>query len=103
MVHQAELVVGKAVPGAIDLQRACGLAAVGVAQVQRDHAVAVGEFFQRVEGMFGQPGDGRIQAAARQHQQRKPAAGFFVMNAHGAVVEDRHGRTSLSRSLSCRR
>ena len=34
VIHQAELVVGVCVPGPVDLERADGLAAVGVAQVR---------------------------------------------------------------------
>ena len=49
VIHQAELVVGVRVPGPVDLERAGGLAAVGVAQVHRDAAVLVLELLDRVE------------------------------------------------------
>ena len=50
VIHQAELVVGVCVPGPVDLERAGGLAAVGVAQVCRDTAVLVLELLDRVDG-----------------------------------------------------
>ena len=43
------LVVGKRVPGAVDLERAGRLTAVGVAQVGRDAAVLALELSDRVE------------------------------------------------------
>ena len=49
VIHQAELVVGVGVPGPVDLERAGGLAAVGVAQVRRDAAVLALELLDRVE------------------------------------------------------
>ena len=49
VIHQAELVVGVGVPGPVDLERAGGLAAVGVAQVGRDAAILVLELLHRVE------------------------------------------------------
>ncbi len=44
MVHQAELVVGEAIPCPLDLERALRLATIGVAQVQRDDAIGIAEF-----------------------------------------------------------
>src|SRR5882724_4809245 len=65
VIHQAELVVGVRVPGPVDLQRAGGLAAVGVAQVHRDAAVLVLELLDRVERrVTGEEGDGRVQPTA---------------------------------------
>ena len=55
MVQQGELVVGEAVPGRIDLERALREAAIGVAQVQRDDAIGIAEFLQRIEGMLASP------------------------------------------------
>jgi hypothetical protein len=43
-------VVGVCVPGPVDLERAGGLAAVGVAQVCRDTAVLVLELLDCVDG-----------------------------------------------------
>src|SRR5881394_2842233 len=56
VVHQPELVVGIGVPGAVDLQRAAGLAGVGVAQVSADTAEVVLVPFHRVEGRGCLPG-----------------------------------------------
>ena len=50
VIHQTELVVGVGVPGPVDLERAGGLAAVGIAQVRRDAAVLSLELLDRVEG-----------------------------------------------------
>ena len=47
VIHQPELVVGVGVPGPVDLERAGGLAAVGVAQVRRDAAVLALELLHR--------------------------------------------------------
>ena len=49
VVHQPELVVGIGVPRPVDLERARGLAAIGVAQVRRDAAVLVLELLERIE------------------------------------------------------
>src|SRR2546430_7650853 len=56
VVHQPELVVRVGVPGAVDLQRAAGLAGVGVAQVSADTAEVVLVPFHRVEGRGCLPG-----------------------------------------------
>ena len=42
-IHQAELVVGEAVPGAPDLRQALRRATFRVTQIQRDDPVAVAE------------------------------------------------------------
>jgi hypothetical protein len=39
MIHHAEMVIGIGIPRPVDLERAGGLATVGVAQVRRDAAV----------------------------------------------------------------
>ena len=49
MIHQPELVVGIGFPRPVDLDRAGGLAAGGVAQVRRDAAVLSLEFLDGVE------------------------------------------------------
>ena len=43
VVHQRKLVVGESVPGFLDLQRARRAAAIGVAGVERDAAMGIGE------------------------------------------------------------
>ena len=49
VIHQAEVVVGVGVPRPVDLERAGGLAAIGVAQVRRDAAVLALELLHGVE------------------------------------------------------
>ena len=71
VTQQRQLVVDQGVPGAIDIQWPFRLAAVGVADIEGDDAVSVAERLQRIEGMLGHAGDGRVQAAAGQHQQGK--------------------------------
>ena len=96
MIHQAELVVGVGVPWPVDLERAGGLAAVGVAQVRRDAAVLVLELLDRVERRdAGEEGDGRVQAPAGDEQQREAGAGLFVVDADVAFFVERHGSLSL--------
>ena len=50
VIHQAEMVIGVGIPRPVDLERAGGLAAIGVAQVRRDAAVLSLELLDRVEG-----------------------------------------------------
>ena len=49
VIHQAELIVGIGVPRPVGLERTRGLAALGVAQIRRDHAELVLELVERVE------------------------------------------------------
>ena len=49
MIHQADMIVGIGVPRPVGLERACGLASLGVAQIRRDDAVFVLELVERVE------------------------------------------------------
>ena len=50
MIHQRELIVGVGIPGAVDLERAGGLAGRRIAQVVGDAAVLVAELLDGVEG-----------------------------------------------------
>src|SRR5690606_5826240 len=91
------------VPRPVDLERAERLAVVGVAQVQCDAAVRVRELFQRIERRLraarpasGQRRDRRVEAAARQDQQRKAGPGFLVMKADGTAFAERHYAPPLS-------
>ena len=99
VVHQAELVVGEAVPGPVDLQWALRPAIFGVAQVQGDDAIGIAEFLQGIEGMTGEPGYGCIETAAGNDQQRKAGAGLLVVNFHISVFEYWHNRISLTRGV----
>ena len=52
----------------------------------------VAEFLHRVERMAGvEPGDGRVEAAARNDQQREARAPLFVVDADRTSFVDRHG------------
>ncbi len=51
MIHQANVIIGVGVPGAIDLQRTGRLTGVGIAQVSRDAAVLALKLLHGVEGM----------------------------------------------------
>ena len=55
VIHQSEMVVGIGIPRPLDLERAGGLAAVGVAQVRRDAAILALELLDRVEGSCVRP------------------------------------------------
>ena len=61
VIHQTEMVVGVGIPRPVDLERAGGLAAVGVAQVRRDAAVLSLELLDRVEGIAA------VQAGAQDY------------------------------------
>src|SRR5207245_669997 len=63
VVHQAEMVVGVGVPRPVDLERARGLTAIGIAQIRRDDAILALEGLHRVEGMVRDAGDRRVQPA----------------------------------------
>src|SRR5580693_3684493 len=86
MIHQAELVVGVGIPRPVDLYRAGGLAAGGVAEVRRDAAILSLELLNGVEGrVAGEEGYGRIQSPAGKQHQRETGPGFLVVDANGAV------------------
>ncbi len=87
VIHHAEVVVGEGIPGSFGLERACGLAALGVAQVGRDATVLALELLDRVERRAGgEIGDRRVQAAAGDEQQRKAGPGLLVADPHGALL-----------------
>ena len=70
MIQKAELVVGIGL-GPVDLDRAGGLAAGGVANVRRDAPVLSLELLDRVERrVAGEEGNGRVQSSAGEQQQR---------------------------------
>ena len=95
VIHQAELVVGVRVPGPVDLERAGGLAAVGVAQIRRDHAVLALELLHRVEGVVREARDRRVQPAAGDDHQREAGADLLVVDADVSSFIKRHGNLSL--------
>src|SRR5262249_40295599 len=65
MIHQAEMVVGMTIPGAINLEGTCGLAAIGVAKVGTDAAVFVLELVHRIDINSGKPDLESVEAGAR--------------------------------------
>ena len=92
MVHQADMVVGEGVPRPVGLQRPARLAGDRVAQVGRDGAEGVAEFLGCVERMGGvEPGDGRVETAARDHHQRETGAPLLVVDANRTLFIERHG------------
>src|SRR5678816_3482976 len=92
VVHQPELVVGVGVPGAIDLQRASGLAGIRIAQVGADAAEVALVPLHGVEGRGGLPGrEGRVEAPAGDEEQGKAGADLPVVDADGASLVERHG------------
>src|SRR5437762_12699760 len=104
MVQEAEHVVGVGIPRPVDLKRAGGLPAIRIAQIEGDAAVFVLELGGRVERRGGgvpSIGNGRVQPAAGDDQQRKAgAAGVYVIDPYIAFFEKRH-RVSPRKFLSC--
>src|SRR5271170_6457352 len=85
MIHQTELVVGVGFPRPVDLDRASGLAAGGVAQVRCDAAILSFELLNRVEGRIAaEEGYGRVQSAAGKKHQRETGPGLLIVDANGA-------------------
>src|SRR5262245_16361212 len=78
------------VPGPVDLERAGGLAVVGVAQIHRDAAEVVLELLHRVEVRAAPKRDRRVQPSARDEEQRESRADFFVVDADVATLTERH-------------
>ena len=97
VIHQADVVVGVGVPRPIDLERAGGLAAIGVAQVGADAAELVLELRERVEGIaVVEQGGRRVQAAAGDEQQREARALFLVADADRPFLVEGRGRAAGS-------
>src|SRR5215813_10005013 len=91
VVHEAELIVRVGIPRLLELQRAGGLSAIGVAQVHADAAKVVFEFLHGVEGGPRRPpGDRGVETAAWDQEQRKPGAGLFIVNAHVTTLIEWH-------------
>src|ERR1700676_3550623 len=85
MIHQSELVGGVGIPRPVDLDRAGGLAAGGVAQVRCDAAILSLELLNGVEGrVAGEEGYGGVQSPAGKQHQREAGAGLLIMDTNGA-------------------
>src|ERR1700674_1566282 len=86
MIHQAELVVGVGFPRPVDLDRAGGLAAGGVAQVRCDAAILSLELLNGVEGrVAGEEGYGGVQSSTGKQHQRETGPGLLIIDTNGAV------------------
>src|SRR6266851_783312 len=100
MIHQAELVVGIGFPRPVDLDRAGGLAAGGVAQVRRDAAILSLELLNGVEGrVAGEERYGRVQSPARKQHERETGPGLLIVDANGAFFVEL-ASSSFARLLS---
>src|SRR5580700_10125488 len=91
------MVVGMRIPGAIDLEGTCGLAAIGIAKVGADAAVFVLELVHRIEGGIGrgQISDGGIQPATGNHEQRETRTFLLKMDANRAFLVKAHDGSFL--------
>src|SRR6266536_299225 len=90
------MVIGIGIPRPIDLERAGGLTATGVAHVREDAAIFSLELFDRIKRSAAhQPGDRRVQSPAGDEQQREAGAGLLVSDANAAFFVERHGSSSL--------
>src|SRR6516225_3001100 len=92
------MVVGIGFPRPVDLKRARGLAALGVAQIGRDNAKLPLELVEWVERVRREPRDRRVEPAAGDHQQREAGAGLFVMDTNLASFIERHGFSTFRNS-----
>src|SRR5712664_1323417 len=96
MVHQTEMVIGVCIPGTVELERAGGLAGMGVAQVRRDAAVLCLELLDRVKGRTaGEVGDRRVQSPTGDQQQREAGTGLLEVDANRAFFVSAHGSSPL--------
>src|SRR6478736_4471615 len=76
------MVVGVCIPRPVDLERAGGVAATGVAQVRRDAAVLPLELLDRIKRRTaGEAGDRRVQSSAGNEQKRKAGTGLLEVDA----------------------
>src|SRR3984893_17664988 len=84
MIHQTELVVGVGIPRPVDLDRASGLTARGVAQVRCDAAIPSLELLNGVEGrVAGEEGYGGVQSPARKQHQREAGPSLLIVDTNG--------------------
>src|ERR1700676_67971 len=100
MIHQSELVVGVGIPRPVDLDRAGGLAAGGVAQVRCDAAILSLELLNGVEGrVAGEEGYGGVQSPAGKQHQREAGPGLLIVDTNGAFFVEL-ASSSFARLLS---
>src|SRR6266704_2466304 len=95
------MIFGICIPRPVDLERAGGLAAIGVAQVREDAAVLSLELLDRIKGpATEQAGDRRVQSPAGDEQQREAGTDLLIVDANGAFFVERHGSSSLPSLLT---
>src|SRR3954449_4100966 len=94
VIHQAELVVSKRIPGVAGRDRSGGFAAIGVALVHGDAVKLVLENLERVEHGIRPVADAGVQSAAGHQQQRKATAGFLITDSDVTSLVERHGKSS---------
>src|SRR5678815_3749067 len=95
------MVIGIGIPRPVDLERAGGLAAIGIAHVRENAAVFSLELLDRIERPAAfQAGDRRIQSPAGNEQQREAGTGLLIGDANGAFFVQRHGSSSLPNLLT---
>src|SRR6266851_4166634 len=100
MINQSELVVGVGIPRPVDLDRASGLAAGGVAQVRRDAAILSLELLNGVEGrVAGEEGYGGVQSPAGKQHQREAGPGLLIVDTNVAFFVEL-ASSSFARLLS---
>src|SRR5207249_2661001 len=95
MIHQAEMVVSVGVPWPVHFQGPRGLAALGVAQIGRDHAELALELVERVERVGREGRDRGVQPAPGDDQQREAGTDLLIVDADVAFLIKRHGSLSL--------
>src|SRR5262249_10339185 len=97
MIQQTDVVVGIGIPGTISLERTRGLPTPCVAEISGDDAILAAELVKRIVRrlLAGETRDGRIQAAARDHQQRITRSLLFIVDADGTSLVKAHGGSSL--------
>ena len=93
MIHQADMVVGVGIPGAIGLERAGRLAVIGVAQIGGDDAIFARELGRADCTATARRQDPRWSSSSR--RRRSPAADspnpFLIMDANGTFFVKAHG------------
>src|SRR4029450_2525749 len=90
------MVIGIGIPPQVDLERAGGLAAIGIAHVRENAAVFSLELLDRIERPAAfQAGDRRVQSPAGDEQQREAGTGLLIADANGTFFIERHGISSL--------
>src|SRR2546422_7358842 len=95
------MVIGIGIPRPIDLERAGGLAAIGVAHIREDAAVLSLELLDRIKWPAAfQAGDRRVQSPTGDKQQREAGTSLLILDANGAFFVERHGNSSLSSLLT---